>query len=105
MNNEVKDAIRDTQYETIMETLCIDEMAEVIAASTAQIKEKIDSHNKLIAAAFGVEDIDNTTNDSGNQLRQALYETIEVLEETRKVFKSKRLETLRKKLMKILMET
>ena len=88
-----------------METLSIDEMAEAIAASAAQLKEKIDSHNKLIAASFGVEDIDNTTNDSGDQLRQALYETIEVLEETRKVFKSKRLETLRKKLMKILMET
>lgn len=88
-----------------METLSIDEMAEAIAASAAQLKEKIDSHNKLIAAAFGVEDIDNTTNDSGDQLRQALYETIKVLEETRKAFKSKRLETLRKKLMKILMET
>ena len=88
-----------------METLCIDKMAEVIAASAAQLKEKIDSHNKLIAAAFGVEDIDDTTNDSGVQLRQALYETVEVLEETRKVFKSKRLETLRRKLMKILMET
>ena len=88
-----------------METLCIDKMAEVIAASAAQLKEKIDSHNKLIATSFGVEDIDNTTNDSGNQLRQALYETIKVLEETRKAFKSKRLETLRKKLMKILMET
>ncbi len=88
-----------------METLCIDKMAEVIAASAAQLKEKIDSHNKLIAAAFGVEDIDNTTNDSGDQLRQALYETIEVLEEIRETFKSKRLETLRKKLMRILMET
>jgi len=88
-----------------METLCIDKMAEVIAASAAQLKEKTDSHNKLIAAAFGVEDIDNTTNDSGDQLRQALYETIEVLEEIRETFKSKRLETLRRKLMKILMET
>ncbi len=88
-----------------METLSIDKMAEALAASAAQLKEKVDSHNKLIAAAFGVEDIDNTTNDSGDQLRGALYETIEVLEEIRETFKSKRLETLRKKLMKILMET
>ncbi len=88
-----------------METLSIDKMAEELAASAAQLKEKLDSHNKLIAEAFGIDDPDDTTNGSANQLRQALYETIEVLEETRKAFKSKRLETLRKKLMKILMET
>ncbi len=88
-----------------METPCIDKVAEALAASAAQLKEKIDSHNKLIAAAFGVEDIDDTTKDSVNQLRQALYETIKVLEETRKAFKSRKLEILRKKLMKVLMET
>jgi hypothetical protein len=38
-------------------------------------------------------------------LRQILMETIEVLEETKKSFKSKRLEGLRKKLMDVLMET
>ena len=88
-----------------METVCIDKMAEAIAASAAQLKEKIDSHNKLIAAAFDVEDIDDTTNDVSKQLRQALYDTVKVLEETRKAFKSKRLEILRKKLIKLLMET
>ncbi len=82
-----------------------DNLTEALAVSASQLKEKIDYHNKLIAAAFGVEDVGNTTSESGNQLRQALYETIKVLEETRKAFKSKRLETLRKKLMKILMET
>ncbi len=88
-----------------METICTDNMTEAIATSAAQLKQRIDYHNKLIAAAFGAEDIDNTTDDCGNQLRQVLYETIEVLEETRKSFKSKRLEILRKKLMKVLMET
>ncbi len=58
-----------------METVCIDKMAEAIAASASQLREKADSHNKLIAEAFGVEDIDDTTNDSANQLCQALYET------------------------------
>lgn len=48
-----------------METTCTDNMAETIAASAAQLKERIDYHNKLIAAAFGAEDIDDTTNDSG----------------------------------------
>ncbi len=88
-----------------MKTPDTDNLTEALAVSASQLKEKVDSHNKLIAAAFGVEDIGNTTTESGNQLRQALYETIKVLEETRKAFKSKRLETLRKKLMKILMET
>ena len=38
-------------------------------------------------------------------LRQVLAETIEVLEETKKAFKSKRLEELRKRLMNLLIET
>ena len=88
-----------------METVCTDNMTEAIAASAAQLKEKADAHNKLIGEAFGIEDGDDTINASANELRQALYETIKVLEETRKAFKSKRLEALRKKLMKVLMET
>ncbi len=90
-----------------METICTDNMAEAIAASAAQLKKRIERHHNLIAAAFGSEDIDDRIKDfdDDKQLRQALYETIETLEETRKAFKSKRLETLRKKLMKVLMET
>ncbi|MBW2039272.1 MAG: hypothetical protein JRI46_06715 [Deltaproteobacteria bacterium] len=38
-------------------------------------------------------------------LRQVLTETIEVLEETKKAFKSKRLEGLRKRLMDVLIKT
>jgi RNAse (barnase) inhibitor barstar len=38
-------------------------------------------------------------------LRQVLAETIEILEETKKAFKSKRLEGLRKRLLYVLMET
>ena len=88
-----------------MKTLCIDTMAEVIAASAAQLKEKADSHNKLIAEAFGIEGVDDTASDSADQLRQGLYETVEALEEIRETFKSKRLDELRKKLMRILMDT
>ena len=82
------------------------QMAETIAASAARLKERVDVHHKLIAAAFGAEDTDDRIKDfyDTSQLRQALYETIETLEETRKAFKSKRLETLRKKLMKVLMK-
>ncbi|MBW1802849.1 MAG: hypothetical protein JRJ85_19215 [Deltaproteobacteria bacterium] len=38
------------------------------------------------------------------RLKEAVRETIEVLEESRKAFKSKRLETLRKKLTQVLIE-
>ncbi|GAG41325.1 unnamed protein product, partial [marine sediment metagenome] len=67
-----------------METICSDNITETIAASAAKLKERIDHHHKLIAAALGREDLDNTIEDFANnrQLRQALYETIEVLEET-----------------------
>jgi len=39
------------------------------------------------------------------RMKEALRETIEVLEESRRAFKSKRLEALRKKLTAILIET
>jgi len=39
------------------------------------------------------------------RLKETLLETIQVLEESRKAFKSKQLETLRKKLIKVLAET
>lgn len=38
------------------------------------------------------------------RLKDTLLETIQVLEESRKAFKSKQLETLRKKLIKVLAE-
>jgi hypothetical protein len=38
-------------------------------------------------------------------LRQVLVETIKVLEETKKAFKSKRLESLRKRLTEVLLDT
>jgi hypothetical protein len=40
-----------------------------------------------------------------HRLKETLLETIQVLEESRKAFKSKQLETLRKKLIKVLAET
>ncbi len=41
---------------------------------------------------------------SENRLRESVLEAIDTLEETRKAFKSKRLETLRKKLTQVLAE-
>ena len=40
-----------------------------------------------------------------HRLKEVLLETIQVLEESRKAFKSKQLESLRKKLIKVLAET
>lgn len=39
------------------------------------------------------------------RLREAISDAIEVLEQTRKAFKSKKLEALRKRLMQVLMES
>lgn len=39
-----------------------------------------------------------------NRLRESIIETIETLEESRKAFKSKKLEALRKKLTQVLIE-
>jgi hypothetical protein len=39
-----------------------------------------------------------------NKLKEAIKETIEVLEQTRKAFKSKRLELLRKRLTQVLID-
>ncbi len=98
-----------------METICTDNVTEAIAArqilsALDQLKQMIEHHRRLLTEAFGtgrVGGIDSTVDEPADNglLRQALYETIETLEETRKAFKSKRLEILRKKLMKVLMET
>ncbi len=90
-----------------MEMICKDNTIKTITENAAKLMQSIDYHNRLIAAAFGTQEIDITANDPAGdgQLRQALYETIETLEETKKAFKSKRLEILRKKLTKVLMET
>ena len=42
---------------------------------------------------------------SDARLKEALKETIEVLEQTKKAFKSKRLEVLRKKLTQVLIDS
>ena len=47
--------------------------------------------------------IDKSTDETS--LKKAIREAIEVLEESRKAFKSKRLEALRKKLTKVLIES
>lgn len=82
----------------------------VINKSAKELHNKIDMHYQLMNTLVEKEVGDEAANqfilpavfsDEG-KLKEALKETIEVLEESRKAFKSKRLELLRKKLTKVL---
>ncbi len=85
---------------------------EVIDKSTKEIHQRIDMHRYLMATILDKKVSEKTLNhillpNSHRELRlkETIKETIEVLEETRKAFKSKRLETLRKKLTHVLIES
>ena len=81
--------------------------------SVEELHNKIDLHYSLMAAMLEYKIVNEKTGDwflqhnfsDENVLKQAIKETIEVLEESRRAFKSKKLEVLRKKLTKILMQT
>ena len=79
-----------------------------------KMREQMDYQSKLMISlcedrGTGASDkSDASTNGRSlyeERLRQAICETIEVLEESRKAFKSKKLETLRKKLTTVLIHT
>ena len=82
----------------------------VINKSAEELHSKIDMHCHLMNTLVEKEIGDEAANqiilpavfsDEG-RLKEALKETIAVLEESRKAFKSKRLELLRKKLTQVL---
>jgi hypothetical protein len=88
-----------------------DSLIKIFERSTRDLHRRIDmQHDVLLSILEEVKDrcpADlNSLLDCPHKrlLRQALTETIEVLEETKKAFKSKRLEVLRKKLMGVLKE-
>ena len=87
------------------------DIIEVIDKSAEDLHQKIDMHRYLMATILDKKVSEKRLNhlllpDSHRELRlkRAIKETIEVLEETRKAFKSKRLEALRKKLTHVLIE-
>ena len=113
-----------------MEIIDKRDLIEVIYQNTEDLRQKIDTHCLLMAAllehvpdsAFhsaSGHNPDTKKADTppsnfcffssgffgGNQLKQVIKEAIEVLEETKKSFKSKRLEILRKKLTQALIES
>jgi hypothetical protein len=87
------------------------DLIEIIDKNTEEIHQKIDMHRYLMATILEKKVSEKRLNhillpDSHREsrLKETIKETIEVLEETRKAFKSKRLEVLRKRLTQVLIE-
>ncbi len=88
---------------------------DVIAAigkSAEALHEQIEMHRRLVDSVMGsrvrrhgemIPDVFRTGSREA-QLKQAIMEAIDVLEESRKAFKSKRLEALRKRLTVVLID-
>lgn len=90
-----------------------DELLVAIDRNVQDLQQSLDMHRCLVASMVG-KDVDTRNlqrfseicpeRSSEKVLKSALKETIEILEESRKSFKSKRLEALRKKLINVLAE-
>jgi len=89
------------------------ELLYVINKNVEELQESLDMHRCLIASLIGREIDSRNLKDFSSLcpartnekiLKEALTETIKELEESRKSFKSKRLENLRKKLISVLAE-
>jgi len=89
------------------------DLVTVINRSAEELHQKIDMQRYLMTTLLEKKVGDETLKQlvlptyfpDENKLKQAIMETIEVLEESRKAFKSKRLEVLRKKLTQVLIES
>jgi len=84
-------------------------MREVLAASIKDIRMKIQEHEKLFEhfneeGEPGVLDLQLVNYRSDQRLKKVILEAIEILENSRKAFKSKELEALRKNLIRVLAE-
>ena len=89
------------------------DLITVIDKSAQELHEKIDMHRYLMTTILDQRvgdgiikqiSLPSYSADEG-RLKEAIHEAIEVLEESRKAFKSKRLETLRKRLTQVLIES
>ncbi|MBM4306518.1 MAG: hypothetical protein FJ115_02310 [Deltaproteobacteria bacterium] len=90
-------------------------LAMIIERSTQDLHDRVNMQKYILLNVLGkVKDrtaislfpVESTGDEVTRTLfRKVLTETIEVLEETKKAFKSKRLEELRKRLMDVLKET
>jgi hypothetical protein len=89
-----------------------DPLVMLIEKSTQDLHDRVNMQKYVLLNVLGrvkdkapVELHTGVDEPSSRLFRKALAETIEVLEETKKAFKSKRLEELRKRLMDVLKET
>ena len=89
------------------------DILNVIDKRTKDLHQEIDRYRSLLANILdkGVDDeaikqhpLPLVTNPGERRLKEAIREAIEVLDESRKAFKSKKLELLRKKLTDVLIE-
>jgi vacuolar-type H+-ATPase subunit F/Vma7 len=90
------------------------DLADAIKVSVRQLQQGIDMHCSLVASMLK-EPVDERNirpilallpqKSRETRLREAIKEAIEVLEESRKAFKSKNLGTLRNNLIQVLIET
>lgn len=91
-----------------------DEIINALSSSVKELQQGIESHCCLLASLKG--EAVNERNLSAvlgmcpnhpreQALRAAIEEAIDVIEKSRKAFKSKQLEVLRKKLTKVLIDT
>ena len=88
------------------------DLVTVINKSAKELHQKIDMQRYLMTTLLEKKVGDDTIKQltlptyspDEKRLKQAIMETIDVLEESRKAFKSKRLEVLRKKLTQVLIE-
>jgi len=86
-------------------------LQEAVNRSTDELQRRLEEHRRLLNQVLGegIGDIDTETCllldcVHRRRLRQLVVETVEVLEETRKAFKSRQLEVLRRKLLRTLAE-
>ncbi|MHB9031174.1 MAG: hypothetical protein ACYC9O_20600 [Candidatus Latescibacterota bacterium] len=84
---------------------------QILQTSAEELQRKAEEHQRLIAAAIERDDIKGVLDacplfdcPHKRRLRETLGEAISVLEDTRKAFKSRQLEILRKKLIGVLAE-
>jgi hypothetical protein len=89
------------------------DLVTIINRSAEELHQKIDMQHYLMTTLLEKKVGDETvkqlvlpiSSPDENRLKQAIKETIDILEESRKSFKSKRLEVLRKKLTQVLIES
>ena len=90
-----------------------EELIVALSRSVKDLQQGIDTHSCLIASILGnrvdarnlkpvLENCPSRTREM--MMKEALMEAIEVLDESRKAFKSKQLETLRKRLTQVLVD-